>query len=499
MRNLKLRFRNPFPYLTAVALLWVGPPAIAQTPQENPPAQPDQGQDRDELMRQEVASFDRFLDTHRQISEELRGEPSRVRNPEFLQKYPELQSYLQAHPLIREQLNANPDRFMRAEERFDYREQFGPRSTERDPDVTGKELASFDRFLDAHQQISQELRGDPSRIRNREFLEKYPELQSYLESHPQVREELNENPNSFMWAENNYDYREQRRDQTSAEDRGDVNNRTDRQTRPDDTTRSELANFDRFLDGHREIAEQVRRNPSLVRNGQFLQAHPQLQTYLDEHPAVRQQLSENPNAFMRAENRYEQREDMRQGGQTPRDRDMTHGEVVSFDQFLDHHREIAEQLRKDPSLVNNPKWVQDHPALQTYLSNHKNVREELTENPSAFMTAENRYDRRDDQSNRNQWNHDRDMDRSIPRGGQVASFREFLSSHSSLAQQLTKDPSLAKNQQFLQTHPELNDYLNAHPGVQSELTQNPRSFMKLAQENPPTTGKTAVDPNKPKP
>lgn len=556
MRNTQLQFRNAFAFLAAAAFLWVGPPTFAQSPQDNPPARQD-----DDRSRGEVASFDQFLDSHRQISEELRGYPARIRNSEFLKRYPELQAYLQSHPAVQQQLTANPDEFMRAVERRDYQEQFGPGSTRRDPDVTRRELASFDRFLDDHQQISQELRGDPSRIRNNQFLQRYPELQAYLQNHPAVREELNENPNSFMWAENNYDYREQQRDQannrqTDADNRRDNENatRSDNDARRDrdfdarrdndarrddrdrdnrdrdidaprdrdvdarrdndgrrdndvrsdnrsserDASRGELAGFDRFLDSHREIGEQVRKNPSLVRDGQFLKTHPQLQTYLQEHPAVRQELSANPNPFMTAENRFDQREDNRYGGQATRDRDTTHGQLASFDQFLDHHREIAEQLRKDPSLVNNQKWVQEHPALQTYLQDHKGVREEITENPNAFMTAENRYDRRED-------SYGRETNRGDMRHGDMDSFRDFLGNHSSIAQQLHKDPSLAKNPQFLETHPEFRAYLTAHPSVQSALVQDPHSFMKSAAETGTTTKSgtttttkpTTTDPTKP--
>src|ERR1700732_5416702 len=67
------------------------------------------------------------------------------------------------------------------------------------------------------------------------------------------------------------------------------------------------------------------------------------------------------------------------------DRDTTRGELASFDKFLDGHREIAEQVRKDPSLVNNKQFVQGHPALQTYLQQHPNVSAEIRENPNAFM------------------------------------------------------------------------------------------------------------------
>src|SRR5260221_685472 len=160
-----------------------------------------------------------------------------------------------------------------------------------------------------------------------------------------------------------------------------------------DTTRIELAHFDQFMDSHREIAEQLRKDPSLVNNREFVEKHPALQTYLQEHPGIRKEIKENPNAFMRQENRFDRQEDRRQ---SERDSDTTRGQLAHFDQFMDGHREIAEQLRKDPSLVNNREFAEKHPALQTYLQEHPGVREEIKENPNAFMRQENRFDRQED-------------------------------------------------------------------------------------------------------
>jgi hypothetical protein len=118
-----------------------------------------------------------------------------------------------------------------------------------------------------------------------------------------------------------------------------------------DTTRQELASFDQFLDSHRETAEQLRKDPSLVNNEGFLKSHPALQTYLQQHPPVREEIKESPETFMRNENRFDRRPEY------TCDRDTTRRELANFDQFLDSHRETAEQLRKDPSLVNNEQFV----------------------------------------------------------------------------------------------------------------------------------------------
>lgn len=142
------------------------------------------------------------------------------------------------------------------------------------------------------------------------------------------------------------------------------------------------------MDGHREIAEQLRKDPSLVNNDAYLQSHPDLQAYLQDHPQVRAGVTENPNAFMRQEARYDRREDVNRGG------DTTRRELGSFAQFRDSHREIAEQVRKDPSLIKSDQFLKSHPAQQTYLQQHPEFREEVKENPNTFVQQEARYDHR---------------------------------------------------------------------------------------------------------
>jgi len=158
------------------------------------------------------------------------------------------------------------------------------------------------------------------------------------------------------------------------------------------------------------------------------------------------------------------------------DQDTTRAQLARFDRFLDSHPEVAEQLRKDPSLVKNEEFRKNHPALQEFLQQHPGVREEFAENPNAFMRQEQRFDRRED---------GRDHDPSVR---DLANFGQFLSGHSGMAQQLSKNPSLANNQKFIDSHPELQQYLTAHPGVKDRLTQNPQAVMTGIQ--PPNNNPT---------
>jgi len=266
-------------------------------------------------------------------------------------------------------------------------------------------------------------------------------------------------------------------------------------SRDNDTTAWQLSSIDRFFDSHPEIAEQLRKDPSLINNKDFVQSHPALQQYLEQNPPVREEFTENPNAFMRQEQRYDRREDAQEFRQNrgdndqnrgDRDNDLTRRELGSMDRFLDSHPETAEQLRKNPSLINNKEFVQSHPQLQQYLQQNPAVREEFSENPNAFMHQEQRYDQREDAANSR-----------TPKYGREENFGDFLRGHSAMANELSRNPSLANNKQYLQSHPELQNYLNAHPAVQQKLSENPQSVMTspAVGSMPKTT--TSTPPLKP--
>jgi hypothetical protein len=337
-----------------------------------------------------------------------------------------------------------------------------------DDSMNRRQLSSFDNFLDSHPELAQQLRKDPSLANNQEFVQNHAELQDYLQQHPEIREQLSQNPNAVMHQERRFDARE---DQSpEAQGRGDQG-RGDQGRQDQDrdriANRPEMAAIDRFMDSHPEIAEQVRKDPSLVDNKQFVASHPALQQFLADHPGISEDFKNNPTSLMNREDRYDRLEGQNRG------RDATHPELAAMDRFLDRHPEIAEQLRKDPSLVNNKQFVANHTALQQFLTEHPEVREDYRENPNAFMHQEERYDRREDSYMRR----DRDDGR-----GEVASFNEFLGGHNRIASELSKDPSLATNREYLENHPELREYLKANPSVHQELAENPQAFLQSTQQ-----------------
>ena len=230
-----------------------------------------------------------------------------------------------------------------------------------------------------------------------------------------------------------------------------------RWTPPDDITRREVAEMDQFLDSHPEVAEQLRKDPSLIDNRRWVADHPALQEYLQNHRRVAEVFRAHPDAFMRDEERYD-----RQTNISPRD-------LEEMGHFLNSHPEVAEQLRKDPSLIDKREWVANHPALQEYLRTHSQVAEAFRAHPDAFMRDEERY------------GHD---DRMDARGGdernrgELTRFGQFLGGHASVAAELSSDPSLANNKEYLASHPELDEYLKAHPAMGQQLAENPQGVMR---------------------
>jgi hypothetical protein len=81
--------------------------------------------------------------------------------------------------------------------------------------------------------------------------------------------------------------------------------------------RSDVALFDSFLDSHADLDAQLRANPSLMTNGEYLEAHPQLQAFLNQHPQVQTQIRQNPSFFIERAKRFDSNETARRANPNP--------------------------------------------------------------------------------------------------------------------------------------------------------------------------------------
>jgi hypothetical protein len=307
---------------------------------------------------------------------------------------------------------------------------------------TPQQLAAFGQFLDNHPEIAEQLQKNPALINDKKFVEDHPALKDFMLGHPELRAEFEQNPTGFMRDEDRYQHSQN----------GWQNGQGQR------VRYEELFNMDVFLNGHPEIADQLKKNPSLLDNQQFIAAHPALQQFLSEHAHLRQAADINPQRLLQAVARFEATDP------------ITRRELINMDYFLDSHPEIAERLQKDPSLIDNQRFVQDHPALQQFLADHWDVKQAFERNPIEFMGDEDHFTPHEGYASPGNENR-----------GELASFHQFLEEHSSIASELEKKPTLANNSGYLQDHTELQAYLSANPQVSQELQANPQSFISASE------------------
>ena len=91
------------------------------------------------------------------------------------------------------------------------------------------------------------------------------------------------------------------------------------------------------------------------------------------------------------------------------------------------------------------------------------------------MRDENRYERTEGDRDRYGRMGERGGDER--NRGELTNFGQFLGGHSSVAAELSNDPSLAANKEYLSSHPELDEYLKAHPAMSQQLSENPQAVM----------------------
>jgi hypothetical protein len=64
----------------------------------------------------------------------------------------------------------------------------------------------------------------------------------------------------------------------------------------------------------------------------------------------------------------------------------------------------------------------------------------------------------------------------------MASFGQFLGSHEGIARDVTENPDVVKDHEYVDNHQELKSYLDANPQVRSDLMADPHNFVKGAQQ-----------------
>ncbi len=139
-------------------------------------------------------------------------------------------------------------------------------------------------------------------------------------------------------------------------------------------------------------------------------------------------------------------------------------QVQGVDDYLASHPDAARDLHNDPSLIDNPNWLAEHPQVQTYMRDHPGVAAEAARNPAAVV-------------NRADYSALKMAHRDLTKTD------SFLSHNPNLARQLENNPKLIDDPHFMAQHPGLNNYLAAHPDIRREWTHHPDEFAKAAEAN----------------
>ena len=135
---------------------------------------------------------------------------------------------------------------------------------------------------------------------------------------------------------------------------------------------SQLLVFDQFLDTHPAVSHDLRNNPNLINQEDYILNHPNLSEFLRTHPVVRKELRDHPQDFMDRENRLQ----AAQGA--------TRVDLREFDEFLAQRRPIAIDLQRNPRLIDDNNYLNSHPDLRDYLNSHPQIRQAFRNNPRMF-------------------------------------------------------------------------------------------------------------------
>ncbi len=140
--------------------------------------------------------------------------------------------------------------------------------------------------------------------------------------------------------------------------------------------RAGLESFDDFLDAHRTIAHNLRRNPSLIANEEFAINHPDLDEFLKNHPGVVVAVREHPDEFVRREKRFVEAGDH-----------VSRYELNTFDHLLEQHRDLTAELRQNPAIADDPGFLARHADLREFFEDHPHLRDNFRQHPSAFLDS----------------------------------------------------------------------------------------------------------------
>ena len=143
-------------------------------------------------------------------------------------------------------------------------------------------------------------------------------------------------------------------------------------------------------------------------------------------------------------------------------------DLRSLDAFLDAHWETADDLYRDPELINNDRFLRGHAELRDWLDNHPDAAQAIQADPRAAIWHERSAARYGDER------------RAAPTRlseRDLRSFEDYLDSHDETAQELYHNPDLINDRQFVREHKALREWMEDHQEAAAAIQADPNKFL----------------------
>jgi hypothetical protein len=143
-------------------------------------------------------------------------------------------------------------------------------------------------------------------------------------------------------------------------------------------------------------------------------------------------------------------------------------DLRSFQRYLDDHWETAQDLYRNPDLINDREYVRDHQALRDWLKDHPDAAREIRDNPRAVLWRERGRGSRDSR--------DEDVSTGLT-DRQRRNWEEFLGDHQAIARDLSRNPDLVNDTRYVHDHEPLDDWFHKHREAAAIIMANPSAYL----------------------
>lgn len=154
----------------------------------------------------------------------------------------------------------------------------------------------------------------------------------------------------------------------------------DQQDEPRMSTRDQRS-FERYLNSNSQTARQLRQDPELIRDREFVRDHESLDDWLDSHANAAEALRANPHKYLGSDR-------VRQSSHERTTAYMSEQELRNFESFLDRNPETARRLYENPDLIKDRQFARNDPALNDWMDRNPQTADAIQANPHKFLWRE---------------------------------------------------------------------------------------------------------------